>query len=175
MSLSRARLVILLVIVMMQFTALTAQTLVYVNVAEENLRNAPNGRKIGSLLENTEMVAVDENENWVQVQITGWIWKPSLSMIKTTLTGEFRALHIMVQSRAEADAIVKELAAGKDFGELARARSKAPSAAIGGDLGYFNKGDFNPAFERAITSLQVNQVSDIVEMKGTYNIFKRTK
>ncbi|MBN1559595.1 peptidylprolyl isomerase [candidate division KSB1 bacterium] len=174
MALSRVTLFIL-VIVFAQFTTLTAQTKVYVNVEEENLRNAPNGQKIGALLENTEMIALGENGNWVQVQVTGWIWKASLSMIKTTLTGEYRALHIMVQSREAAEAIVKELAAGKDFAELAKARSKAPSAPIGGDLGYFNKGDFNPVFEKAITGLQVDQVSDIVEMKGTFNIFKRVK
>jgi parvulin-like peptidyl-prolyl isomerase len=174
MALGRVTLFIL-VIVFAQFTTLTAQTKVYVNVTEENLRNAPNGQKIGALLEDTEMVALAENGNWMQVQVTGWIWKPSISMIKTTITGEFRALHIMVQSREAAEAIIKELAAGKDFGELAQTRSKAPSAAVGGDLGYFNKGDFDPVFEKAITSLQVDQVSGIVEMKGTYNIFKRVK
>ncbi|MBN1478665.1 hypothetical protein EH223_17030 [candidate division KSB1 bacterium] len=166
---------ITLVIVLAQMSVLFSQTYVYINVPEENLRNAPNGRKIGALLENTEMVAIDEKENWVQVQLTGWIWKPSLSTIKTTITGDYRALHIMVKTKAEAEAITKELTAGKEFAELARTKSAAPSAAIGGDLGYFNKGDFNPVFENAILALKVDQVSDIIEVNGTFNIFKRLK
>ena len=148
----------------------------YVNVPQENLRNAPNGRKLGSLLEGTETVVLYEKDNWVKIQITGWMWKPSLSAVKKSAAeGEFRALHIMVKTKAEAEEILRELNAGKDFSELAKAKSIAPSAAAGGDLGYFNKGDFNPVFEKAITSLKVNQVSGIVEAANGYNIFKRIK
>jgi len=175
MKLSRVFLFLILVVLVVQISELTAQTTVYLNVPEENLRNAPNGRKIGALLENTEMVAIAENENWVQVQITGWIWKPSLSMLKSSMIGDYRALHIMLNTRAEAEAVKKELAAGKDFGELAKAKSQAPSAAIGGDLGFFNKGDFNPVFEKAIIDLKVDKVSDIVAVGETFNIFKRIK
>ena len=62
---------IIVLIVFAQTSELFAQTTVYLNVPEENLRNAPNGRKIGALLENTEMVAIAENENWVQVFLVG--------------------------------------------------------------------------------------------------------
>ena len=167
---------VFVLIVFMHMPDLCAQTKVYLNVPQENLRNAPSGRKLGSLLENTEMVAIAENDKWVQVQITGWIWKASLTtMKKSSVAGEYRALHIMVKTKAEAEAVKKELAAGKDFSELAKAKSVAPSAAIGGDLGYFNKGDFNSVFENAITSLKMNEVSDLVEAGGTFNIFKRIK
>jgi len=166
--------IFLLLIVFNHMPELYAQTTVYLNVAEENLRVAPNGRKIGTLVENAEMVAVAENDNWVQVQVTGWIWKPSLSTIrKSTAVGDYRALHIMVKTKAEAESIVKELAAGKDFKELAKAKSQAPSAPIGGDLGYFSKGDFNSVFENAILALKVDQMSKIIEFNGTFNIFKR--
>lgn len=167
--------ILILLMVLAQMSVLFSQTYVYINVSEENLRNAPNGLKIGSLLEGTEMVAVGEKDNWVQVQLTGWIWKSSLSTIKTTITGDYRALHIMVKTKAEAEAVKKELAAGKEFGELAKAKSAAPSAVIGGDLGYFNKGDFHPIFENAILALKVDQVSDIIEVNGTFNLFKRLK
>jgi len=160
-----------------QLNALTAQiSKLYVNVPQENLRNAPNGRKLGSLLEGTEMLPLVEKDNWVKVQVTGWIWKPSLTNIKkSTAEGEYRALHILVKTRAEAEQVLKDLAAGKDFGELAKAVSTSPSAATGGDLGYFNKGDFSPVFENAISALQVNQVSGIVEAANGFNIFKRIK
>ncbi len=167
----------ILMIMLSQGNELWAQVrTLYVNVPQENLRNAPNGRKLGSLLEGTEMLVLLEKDNWVKVQITGWMWKPSLTTVKkSSAQGEFRALHIMVKTRAEAEEILKELAAGKDFSELAKAKSIAPSAAAGGDLGYFNRGDFNPVFEKAITSLKVNQVSGIIEAANGYNIFKRIK
>jgi len=168
----------IITILLTQLSVLLAQTrTLYVNVPEENLRNAPNGRKLGTVTEGTDMMVLYEKDNWVKVQITGWIWKPSLTTIKksSTADGEFRALHIFVQTKAAAEEILVELSAGKDFGELAKARSKSPSAAVGGDLGYFNKGDFNPVFENAISALQINQVSPIIEAGNGFNIFKRIK
>jgi hypothetical protein len=50
-----------------------------------------------------------------------------------------RARHIRVGSEALAQRIRAELAAGKDFGTLARRHSLAPSAARGGDLGWIRR------------------------------------
>jgi len=177
MKQGRVILLILSALALLQMDALMAQTnTLYVNVPQENLRNAPNGRKVGSLLEGTDMLVLLEKDNWVKVQVTGWIWKPSLTnMKKSTVEGEFRALHILVKTRAEAEQVLKDLAAGKDFSEEAKSVSISPSAATGGDLGYFNKGDFSPVFENAISALKVNQVSGIVEAPNGFNIFKRIK
>jgi parvulin-like peptidyl-prolyl isomerase len=178
MKLGRTLFILFIMMVLLtQVSTLWAQTrTLYVNVPEENLRNAPNGRKLGSVVEGTDMLFLYEKDNWVKVQLTGWIWKPSLtSLKKSTAEGEFRALHIMVATRAEADAIVKELAAGKEFGEVAKQKSKSPSAAKGGDLGYFNKGDFNSIFENAISALKADEISPVVEAANGFNIFKRIK
>lgn len=147
----------------------------YVDIAEENVRIAPNGRKIGSLLKGTEMIVLLEREKWVKVQITGWMWKESLTSVKISGTGEYRALHILVETRAEAEAIKKQLDAGENFQELAKSKSIAPSAQLGGDLGYFDRGDFDPKIEQVILSLNVNQVSNIIETSHGFNIFKRIK
>ena len=170
-------LVLMTAFTLLQTDSLQAQTnSLYVNVPQENLRNAPNGRKLGSLLEGTDMLVLLEKDNWVKVQVTGWIWKPSLTNIKKSAAkGEFRALHILVKTRAEAEQVLKDLAAGKDFSEEAKSVSISPSAATGGDLGYFNKGDFSPVFENAISALKVDQVSGIVEAPNGFNIFKRIK
>ncbi len=175
MKLSNLFLLGAVVMVFAQLSDVAAQTQVYVNVPEENIRVAPNGRKIGSLLEETEMIAIAEKDNWVQVQLTGWIWKSSISTVKMTIKGDYRALHIMVKTRPEAEELLKQIAAGEDFRKLAATKSIAPSAAIGGDLGYFNKGDFNPVFENAIIALKVDEVSKIIEAGGNFNIFKRIK
>lgn len=170
---------ILLIVVLMllvQINSLLGQTKrLYVDVPEENLRAAPNGRKVGTVLEGTELTQLVENDNWVKVQVTAWIWKPSLTNVARSVEGEYRALHILVKTREAAEEILGQLNAGEDFQELARARSIAPSAAAGGDLGYFSKGDFDPTLENAILNLQVGEISPIVETQFGYNIFKRLK
>ncbi len=148
----------------------------YVKVPEENLRMAPNGKKIGAILEGTKATVLVEKDNWVKVQVTGWIWKPSLTSIKpTTAAGEFRALHILVKTKAEAQQVLTLLQSGKDFRDVAKSKSIAPSAAQGGDLGYFNKSDFDPKIEAAIEALKVGEISGIIETSYGFNIFKRIK
>lgn len=165
------------ILLMMSISSVFAQArFIYVKAMEENLRSAPGGKKIGALLEGTELIYLEEKDNWVKVALTGWIWKASLSELKTGLvTGEFRALHILVKTRAEAEDILQQIRAGKDFSELAKTKSISPSATIGGDLGYFNKGDFDTKIEAAIANLKINQVSEIIETPQGFNIFKRIK
>jgi peptidyl-prolyl cis-trans isomerase C len=76
----------------------------------------------------------------------------------TTPQQEVRALHILVKSKEEADAIIAELAAGKDFSEIAKAKSIDPSGATnGGDLGFFAQGQMVPEFEAAAFALKVGE------------------
>jgi parvulin-like peptidyl-prolyl isomerase len=148
----------------------------YVKVPEENLRSAPNGKKIGALLEGAATTILVEKDSWVKVQVTGWIWKPSLTTTRpSNIAGQLRALHILVKTRAEAEEILQSINSGKDFKEVARAKSIAPSASNGGDLGYFSKGDFNVTIESAIEGLAADQVSGVVESSFGFNLFKRIK
>jgi peptidyl-prolyl cis-trans isomerase C len=66
---------------------------------------------------------------------------------------ELSARHILVETEQEAKALISELEAGKDFAELAKENSTGPSAASGGDLGYFTKGRMVPEFEAAAFAL----------------------
>ena len=175
----RLRLFPSLLFVFLACQSIGAQGLVrdfYVKVPEENLRSAPNGKKIGALLEGAQTTILVENDNWAKVQVTGWIWKPSLTTIKPIASsGQLRALHILVKTREEADEILKSISSGKDFKEVARAKSISPSAVKGGDLGYFNKGDFDATIEKAIEGLKIDQVSGVIEADYGFNIFKRIK
>ena len=72
---------------------------------------------------------------------------------------EVRASHILVETREEADAIVAELQKGGDFAAIAKAKSKGPSGAKGGDLGYFTKDKMVPAFANTAFALKVGDVS----------------
>lgn len=70
---------------------------------------------------------------------------------------EVKAAHILVEDEAKAKELIKELTAGKDFAELAKANSKDNSAAEGGSLGYFAKGEVVPAFSDAAFSTNVGE------------------
>jgi peptidyl-prolyl cis-trans isomerase C len=96
-----------------------------------------------------------------------------------------RASHILIgipqnadaatkqQAKTKAEALLKDLKAGKDFAEAAKANSQDPgSAPNGGDLGYFEQGQMVPPFEQAAFALKAGEMSDIVETQFGYHIIK---
>lgn len=70
---------------------------------------------------------------------------------------EISARHILLETEDEAKAVIAELDTGKDFAELAKEKSTGPSAAQGGDLGFFTKGRMVPEFEAAAFTLQAGE------------------
>ncbi|MDP7546936.1 MAG: peptidylprolyl isomerase [Alphaproteobacteria bacterium] len=93
---------------------------------------------------------------------------------KTTMTGadEVRASHILVETEAEADAIVAALQKGGDFAALAKQKSKGPSGAKGGDLGYFSKDKMVPEFANAAFALKKGEVSAPVKTGFGWHVIK---
>ena len=76
-------------------------------------------------------------------------------------------------ARAKAEAILKDIKAGKDFATLARQNSQDPgSAANGGDLGFFQQGQMVGPFNDTAFSLKPGTVSDVVETDFGYHIIK---
>src|SRR6185503_653582 len=95
-----------------------------------------------------------------------------------------RASHILIRvdekadaaakqkARAEIDSVLKQVKAGGDFAKLAQEHSQDGSAAQGGDLNYFMKGQMVPAFDKVAFELKPGQISDIVTTQFGYHIIK---
>jgi peptidyl-prolyl cis-trans isomerase D len=95
-------------------------------------------------------------------------------------------LHILIKSepgatpqadaaaRAKAESLVAQLRGGADFAALARQNSEDPSSSgQGGDMGFVEMGQTVEAFERAIFSIPLNQISDpIRSQEYGYHIVK---
>jgi peptidyl-prolyl cis-trans isomerase C len=67
---------------------------------------------------------------------------------------EYKARHILLKSEEEAKAVIKELAAGADFVELAKTKSTGPSGPQGGDLGWFTAAQMVAPFSEAAIVLE---------------------
>jgi parvulin-like peptidyl-prolyl isomerase len=69
---------------------------------------------------------------------------------------EVHARHILVKTKAQAEAILRQLKAGASFAQLARRDSLDPgSASAGGDLGWFTAGQMVAPFSQAAFSTPV--------------------
>ncbi len=95
-----------------------------------------------------------------------------------------RASHILIRvdekadaaakkkARAEIDAVLKQAKAGADFAALAKEHSQDGSAAQGGDLNYFPKGQMVQPFNDVAFSLKKGEMSGVVTTQFGYHIIK---
>lgn len=72
---------------------------------------------------------------------------------KMTGGKEFKARHILVKTKEEADKLIVELDDGADFSELAKEHSTGPSGKNGGDLGWFSATQMVAPFSEAASKL----------------------
>jgi peptidyl-prolyl cis-trans isomerase C len=91
---------------------------------------------------------------------------------RLTDTPGFLVREIRVQTRAEAEALRRELTEGKrDFAAIARLHSDAPNAEAGG-LSRYDEGQLPDVLEKAIQPLRPGDVSQVVESGYGFHLFK---
>lgn len=76
------------------------------------------------------------------------------------------------EALALAQDVRQQLETGADFVELATRYSSGPSAAQGGSLGTFGRGDMVPAFEEAAFTLETGELSEPIETPFGYHIIR---
>ncbi|MBI1394578.1 MAG: molecular chaperone SurA [Betaproteobacteria bacterium] len=94
------------------------------------------------------------------------------SNVKPVVVEQTHARHILIrlneivsadEAKRRLEAIRKQVLAGGDFQEFARAQSDDASAAKGGDLGWLSPGDTVPEFEQAMDALKPGEISEPVQ------------
>ena len=85
----------------------------------------------------------------------------------------YHVKEILVEDENLAKQIHDELAAGGKslFSAYARQFSISPSAQIGGDMGFYRKGQLPPDFEKIIFSLKAGTFSKVIRSQYGYHIF----
>jgi foldase protein PrsA len=113
----------------------------------------------------------EEYRQSVSEQLIGdKLFKKVVANVPTT-ADQVHARHIMLATKAEADAVVARLKAGEDFIKVAMEVSlDEGSKADGGDLGFFPKGFMIPEFENAAFALAPGKFSDPVESQYGFHV-----
>jgi peptidyl-prolyl cis-trans isomerase SurA len=78
----------------------------------------------------------------------------------------------LAEAKAKADDIEARLHAGGDFSQLARSFSDGTTAAEGGDLGQYKRGQLNKVFEDKTFGLKTGDVTEPILTKQGYVILK---
>lgn len=67
---------------------------------------------------------------------------------------EYKARHILVKEKEEAEQVIAELDKGTDFSELAKQKSTGPSGPSGGELGWFSAKQMVAPFSEAVATME---------------------
>ncbi|WP_019638514.1 peptidyl-prolyl cis-trans isomerase [Paenibacillus fonticola] len=120
--------------------------------------------KINKLLENKTKVTDEEvKETYEQYKD---IYK-SPERVRTSV--------ILVKTEAEANDVIQQLKEGQNFSELAKSKSLDDATKeYGGDTGYFERGQGDPAVEEAAFKLQKDEISGAIQTSDGYKVIKLT-
>jgi len=91
------------------------------------------------------------------------------------LPEEIRISHILVKTKEEAEEILKELKEGKKFEDLAREKSRCPSAEKGGDFGVIKQDELVQNFNDTVFFLKIGEISEPVQTMEGWHIVMRTE
>jgi len=79
---------------------------------------------------------------------------------------------VRIDARKRADDAAKRAASGEDFTALAKQFSQDPTAARGGDIGFFPRGVMFPKFEDVAFSSKPGEVSAVFDTPKGFNVMK---
>ncbi len=83
--------------------------------------------------------------------------------------------HILVTYQYEAEDLLKKIAEGRSFEELAQRHSQCGSASGGGDLGEVNERRLDATFAEVASGLKVGEISPIVKTRFGFHLIKKVK
>src|SRR5437867_8224511 len=82
---------------------------------------------------------------------------------------------LLATAQAKADDLLAQIRKGAAFDEIAKKNSDGPSAAQGGDLGYFKRGTLAKELEDKTFAMKPGDISDVIPTKQGLVILKVTE
>lgn len=152
----------------------------------DNFKEEAGGEEaFNAALENNDISEDDFKKDVVQYLSIRKLMEPLVEVTDEEIEGYFEenketfdtqeqvdARHILVEDEDLANDLYKQLKDGADFAELAQEHSTDGSAASGGDLGFFSRGQMVPEFEEKAFSLEVGEISEPVKSEFGYHIIE---
>src|SRR5437764_2429280 len=76
----------------------------------------------------------------------------------------------VAEGKVKADQLLEEIRKGADFAELAKKKSEGPTAAQGGDIGAFKRGEMAKELEDKTFGLKPGEITDVIRTKQGFII-----
>jgi len=133
-------------------------------------------------VEVSELTAVmgPSEVQWLIDQLCGSAPEPSPAEIanevahraEVTRPARAHVRQLLVDSHAQGLEALQRLSAGESFIDVSRQLSRAPNAAEGGELGYFDQGSLPPEIDEVIFSVAPGAFSEPVQGPSGFHVFQ---
>jgi len=153
---------------------LIQQQLLIVQGRKNKLENSPEVKSRLKRLEDALIGEVYLNQLIEQNLTPGLLEKRYQEFLKQNPpVEEVRARHILLKTETDAENVIGHIDAGKAFDAAAKEFSTGPSAANGGDLGYFKRGDMVKPFSDAAFAMKAGEVTPLpVKTRFGWHVIK---
>ena len=118
------------------------------------------------------VVTNDEVRKYYDAHVKDFDRPAGIRVREITIITENRGPEEVAGQRKKAEEALAAIKKGDDFGEVAGKYSESQTAAEGGDLGFFVKGELAPVLEEVTGRLEKGQVSGIIPVQGAFMIIK---
>jgi len=127
---------------------------------KDGLQNDPQVKARSELLR-MQILAEAESDKYVKAHpVSDTEAKAEYDRQVASMPKEYKARHILVETKDIALSLIRDLKAGGDFAKLATKESKDPgSAKNGGELGWFSASSMVKPFADALATLQKGQIT----------------
>ncbi len=121
---------------------------------------------------NKIIISVEDLRNYYRANIDSFDRPAGVRLLEIALITEGREPEEVEAARARAEEALERIRSGEDYSNVAAEVSESPSAASGGELGFFESGMLLEDYALAVEGLGRNQVSEILELPGELAILK---
>ncbi len=156
------------------------QRLAEQKMTEDALRdNMEQGCKVDILVEKVSEEASEPTEEELKAHFEAnkeqFVQPERASAQHILIKPESETDEARVAAEAKMEDIRKQLDDGGNFGELAKEHSECPSGKqANGSLGWFGRGMMVPEFDNAVFSMEVGELSEIIETQFGYHVIYKT-
>jgi len=117
---------------------------------------------------------------WLMDELCGSAPEPSQAEVasevsrraETTRPARAHVRQLLVDSREQGLEALQRLSTGESFEAVSRQLSRAPNAAEGGELGFFDQGSLPPEIDEVIFSVPPGAYSEPVQGPSGYHVFQ---
>ncbi|HSR35566.1 MAG TPA: peptidylprolyl isomerase [Desulfurivibrionaceae bacterium] len=127
---------------------------------------------VGQEIRSKVVITEEKIKEYYEKNYTGKVSADSYHILQMGFSWKDSTPAARSEALAKAEEARRLVLGGDDFRSVARKMSDLPSAADGGDIGVFSKGELSPAMKQHVLTLAPGQVSPIVETASGYQLFK---